>query len=331
MATSFLSSTAATASTSDQVARLPEPAIPARSEARVKTESTELPASPVATTKSNEPSDFPASPLTDSTSKIADTTEAAQGNKSSAMSIRKKNWISDEEHNGTSLQALKHDPRAGSGIEFVSPMEEEEGKQLHQASPQNEESSPKYPIPRPESEGLQVLPGQNQGNTAVYLNHDEEEDVGRVAGMPEDDWHYTLCSCWSQSSLCGESLCCPCVLAGRTHQHLHNPPSSNNPYTHIPSTNWYCTSCCLLSIFLLAAAPVYYCMTWTQRREVRYKYHIKGNNANDCCASTFCVCCTLVQEEREVQWRMQQAMEKKKGTGQMERRDGEMKYRPEDA
>lgn len=72
-------------------------------------------------------------------------------------------------------------------------------------------------------------------------------------------------------------------------------------------------------------------MTWTQRREVRYKYHIKGNNAADCATSTFCVCCSLVQEEREVQWRMQQEMDRKKGTGQMERRVEEMKYQPKDA
>lgn len=64
---------------------------------------------------------------------------------------------------------------------------------------------------------------------------------------------------------------------------------------------------------------------------MRYKYHIKGNNAADCALATFCVCCSLVQEEREVQWRMQQAMEKKNGTGQMERRVEEMKYQPKGA
>ena len=60
---------------------------------------------------------------------------------------------------------------------------------------------------------------------------------------------------------------------------------------------------------------------------MRYKYHIKGNNAVDCLAATFCVCCALVQEEKEVTWRMQKEMERK-GSGQMEKRLEEMKYEP---
>lgn len=200
MANSFSSSSAMTAGTVDQVARKPIPTVPERSEARVKAEPTELPASPVATTKSNESTELPASPMTTSNSKIGDITEAAEAKERPAILTEKKNWIPEESHNG-SLEDFKHDPRAGSGIEFVSPMEEKE-KQLHQASPQNEESSPKYPIPKRESEGLEALSGQNQGNTAVYINNDEEEEVGHVDGRPEDDWHFTLCSCWSQGGLC---------------------------------------------------------------------------------------------------------------------------------
>lgn len=48
----------------------------------------------------------------------------------------------------------------------------------------------------------------------------------------------------------------------------------------------------------------------------------------DCLAATFCVCCALVQEEKEVVWRMQKELEKK-GGGQMERRVEEMKYQPD--
>lgn len=201
MATSFLPSTATAASMSDQVARIPEPAIPERFDATTKAEPTELPASPVATTKSNEPTELPASPITNSISKIVDITEDGEAPKNPAMSNEKKDWISDEKHNGPRMENIKHDQRAGSGIEFVSPLEEEE-KQLHQASPQNEELSPKYPTPILESKGLEVLPGQNQGNTAVYINHEEEGEARDVNERAEDGWHYTLCSCWSQGGLC---------------------------------------------------------------------------------------------------------------------------------
>ncbi|TLD27482.1 hypothetical protein E2P81_ATG10770 [Venturia nashicola] len=233
MVSSFLLSTATTADTSDQVAiaRVPTPGVPERSEvrvqtdptelpersearvktdpielperseAKVKTDPTELPASPVAITQSNAPRELPASPPASSTTNFADAMEDLEATKVPAMSNEKKDRISDEKHGGSSLQEIKHDPRAGSGIEFVSPLEEEE-KQLHQASPQNEVSNPKYSTLQPESEGLQALPGQNQGNTAVYINHEEEEGVD---GRPEDDWHYTLCSCWSQKGLCMSS------------------------------------------------------------------------------------------------------------------------------
>ncbi|QDS77713.1 hypothetical protein FKW77_004086 [Venturia effusa] len=152
----------------------------------------ELPATPVARTKSDEPIELPAVTSIASTSTIAEIAEAPRDNDCQAMSNRKKDWISDEQHNGRPLRDIKQDPRAGSGIELVSPLEEDEGMQLHQASPENEISNPKFPSPRPQNDGLQALPGQNQENRAVYLNREEEEEIEGVEQRAEDDWHFTL-------------------------------------------------------------------------------------------------------------------------------------------
>jgi hypothetical protein len=65
-------------------------------------------------------------------------------------------------------------------------------------------------------------------------------------------------------------------------------------------------------------------MTSAQRREIRYRYHIKGNNGEDCLKATFCVCCALVQEEKEVVWRENQT--KLMSTEQLAKREEDMKY-----
>ncbi|KAF2418020.1 hypothetical protein EJ08DRAFT_571955, partial [Tothia fuscella] len=45
------------------------------------------------------------------------------------------------------------------------------------------------------------------------------------------------------------------------------------------------------------------------RREIRYRYHIPGDNLDDCWKATFFPCCALVQEEREVLFRMESTQE----------------------
>jgi hypothetical protein len=64
-----------------------------------------------------------------------------------------------------------------------------------------------------------------------------------------------------------------------------------------------CFSCCALTVTLISALPLYCFMTVATRREVRYKYHIKGNNFDDCWKATICACCVFVQEEKEILWR----------------------------
>lgn len=186
--------TAATiVSSRDEVTLIPESTVPSQSTTRA--EAAELPASPTTVSTSKDAAgstELPASPITSSLSETTEPTIVE------TMSTRKKDWISDENHNGPPLEDTKHDPRAGSGLEFVSPLEEEE-KQLHQGQPENEESSPKYGISKPESEGLQAIPGQE--NKPIYINNDKDEEEERPP-REESDWQFTLCSCWKEGGLC---------------------------------------------------------------------------------------------------------------------------------
>jgi hypothetical protein len=178
MASYFPLSTASATNTPDLVAEIEEPT------------------SSEATNKSSEPTELPASPRIVSPLKNADESPR----KDQDMSTEKKDWISDEKHNGQTIKDVKHDPRAGSGIEFVAQQEEEE-KQVHQATPENEESSPKYGVPRPESEGLEAF------NRPVYINNDEEEGSNSGPPREESDWHFSIWECWKPGSLCTFPVC----------------------------------------------------------------------------------------------------------------------------
>jgi hypothetical protein len=60
---------------------------------------------------------------------------------------------------------------------------------------------------------------------------------------------------------------------------------------------------------MIAGLPLYCFMTVATRREVRYRYHIKGDNCEDCWKATLFPCCTLVQEENEILWRKEREKE----------------------
>lgn len=42
----------------------------------------------------------------------------------------------------------------------------------------------------------------------------------------------------------------------------------------------------------------------TRRTEIRDKFGIKGSRISDCCASYWCPCCSLVQQDNEVKARL---------------------------
>lgn len=43
-----------------------------------------------------------------------------------------------------------------------------------------------------------------------------------------------------------------------------------------------------------------------KRGEIREKFGIEGSSMGDCCASYWCLCCALIQQEKEVKARQSQ-------------------------
>ena len=65
------------------------------------------------------------------------------------------------------------------------------------------------------------------------------------------------------------------------------------------------------------------------RREIRYKYGIRGSNRGDCMRSACCPYCALVQEEREILLREdQKSSAAVGGDGGYGQRQDAMVYQP---
>ncbi|CVL06408.1 related to DUF614 domain protein [Fusarium mangiferae] len=107
------------------------------------------------------------------------------------------------------------------------------------------------------------------------------------------DWQNGLSGCCSPLDSCLLSTCLPCIIFGRTSQRLDNPSGP------IESINSDCAIFCAIQSFT-GCGWIYNMM---KRREIREKYGIEGSGMGDCCTSFWCLCCALVQQDKEVKVR----------------------------
>ncbi|KAI1029534.1 hypothetical protein LB504_010647 [Fusarium proliferatum] len=125
------------------------------------------------------------------------------------------------------------------------------------------------------------------------------------------DWQNGLSGCCSPLDSCLLSTCLPCIsklsracsltvadmnhhsVFGRTSQRLDNPSGP------IESINSDCAIFCAIQSFT-GCGWIYNMM---KRREIREKYGIEGSGMGDCCTSFWCLCCALVQQDKEVKVR----------------------------
>ncbi|KOC08475.1 DUF614 domain protein [Aspergillus flavus AF70] len=107
------------------------------------------------------------------------------------------------------------------------------------------------------------------------------------------DWNYSLFDCCDPGSLCLMSWCLPCLTFGKTQARNHD--ATLNGFS-------YCNADC--TIFTgLGLIYSHWIIQTIRRGEMRERYGIKGSCCGDCCATFFCSCCALVQEEKEAELR----------------------------
>lgn len=54
------------------------------------------------------------------------------------------------------------------------------------------------------------------------------------------------------------------------------------------------------------ANPFFYSLAMMKRGEIRERFGIKGSGMSDCCATYWCPCCALIQQDNEVKARLAQ-------------------------
>ncbi|CAG7921791.1 unnamed protein product [Penicillium olsonii] len=107
------------------------------------------------------------------------------------------------------------------------------------------------------------------------------------------EWNYSLFDCCSPGTLCLMACCLPCLAYGKTQARVQDPSLRGFSYVN---------SSCAIWTFLSFGALQWISQTIT-RGELRKQHGIEGSCCGDCCVSTFCGCCAIIQEEKEAELR----------------------------
>jgi len=100
----------------------------------------------------------------------------------------------------------------------------------------------------------------------------------------------SLWGCCSPVDLCCITCCVPCVTFGKTYHRMeHNGDMSTYEPVNTSCLLFYLSSCFGAS-FLLQAV---------QSAELREKHNLEGSCITDIVKSCCCLCCTMVQAEKE--------------------------------
>jgi len=145
---------------------------------------------------------------------------------------------------------------------------------------------------------------QNTSTAATAVNPDDVNAwIGRfkdTINKPEtitkpaagaNSWSSSFFGCFAPVDTCLMTCCCPCVTFGRTHHRLQKSPTLEG-YSPVNATClgfWLSGCVCLPWLFQLI-----------QKGEVRDKYNLTGEFAIDAAKACCCLCCDLIQTDKEV-------------------------------
>ncbi|KAH3374795.1 hypothetical protein KXW99_006722 [Aspergillus fumigatus] len=94
------------------------------------------------------------------------------------------------------------------------------------------------------------------------------------------EWSSSFWDCFSPTETCLIGWCAPCCLFGKTQSRLQDPALKEQRY-----------------------CGLYWVLLMIKRGQLRERFGIQGSTFQDCWQSYLCPCCTLVQNEKEVEAR----------------------------
>ncbi|KAM7203614.1 PLAC8 family domain containing protein [Naviculisporaceae sp. PSN 640] len=109
-------------------------------------------------------------------------------------------------------------------------------------------------------------------------------------------WYSSLFGCFNPIDLCCMTYCLPCVTFGKTHHRLRKDGNLAGYEPINTSCLMFCGSGCFGLWFIPMAM---------QRADIREKYHLEGSCLTDIALACCCGLCDLVQQEKEVAYRVQ--------------------------
>ncbi|KAG2415119.1 hypothetical protein HFD88_006310 [Aspergillus terreus] len=111
-------------------------------------------------------------------------------------------------------------------------------------------------------------------------------------GQHEHEWSNSFWDCCSPTETCFLGWCFPCGLFGRTGARLEDPSMKSDD----------CMNGNCLIYFVSSYCALHWIPLMMKRGEIRKRFNIEGSGAGDCFSSYCCPCCTLVQNEKEVEF-----------------------------
>ncbi|CAG5103848.1 Oidioi.mRNA.OKI2018_I69.chr1.g966.t1.cds [Oikopleura dioica] len=105
-------------------------------------------------------------------------------------------------------------------------------------------------------------------------------------GIPTDEFKSGLCMWCVDATIGCKVLICPCF----SHRKVAEELDYKRPWL------W-----CLVSFLFCLFPPLLTIPSAIQRMKIRKVKHIRGNILGDCCASCFCRCCVMAQNEHEME------------------------------
>ncbi|KAK2594997.1 hypothetical protein QQS21_007304 [Conoideocrella luteorostrata] len=156
---------------------------------------------------------------------------------------------------------------------------------------------PMQPVHQPPQQQQQMQIQQHQQQQQQPAQHQPAHHAS-VQAQPAGgrdprgkDWQFSLFDCFGDGEASLIACFLPCMLHGRTMDRINDPSlQSHDPLNHE----------CLLwgGIQCFTGCGCLYNMI--KRTEIRERYGIQGSGGSDYCISYCCLCCALVQQDREV-------------------------------
>lgn len=111
-------------------------------------------------------------------------------------------------------------------------------------------------------------------------------------------WSSGLCDCSPNPGTCCLGLACPCMLYGRTQYRLARKSRREDPTNLLGYEK--CNGSCVAMALLCGCQ---WLLATIQHTRTRKAYDIEGDIVTDCLHATYCTCCTLIRDEREIRIR----------------------------